>query len=124
LHYCVQDSMKEIAQALLDNECDPNVVDECGYTALFYAAQNGAHEVVDLLIKSYCDKDITDEDGCSALHKAVQFGHHKVVKLLLDAGCKQFCNKIGISPLDVAKYWNHTEILALLKQTMDNSKNV
>jgi len=114
LHYAVQNSKKDIVQLLLNNKCDPKVQDENGITALIYAIQNGSNEVVAAYINAKYDINQKDEHGCNPLHKAAFFGYDTIVKQLLDAGCKVVKDKRGISPVDLAKDWNFTDIVTQL----------
>lgn len=60
--------------------------------------------------------DGRNEQGWTGLMLAARNGHADVVKLLLQNGCDPFLpNKSGQNSLDIAEFWDHTEVISLLR---------
>lgn len=86
LHVLAYHGIKGGMEVLLEENCDPNTVDDFG-TALHWAACGGNEEVVQLLLKRGANIHATERFG-TALHWAARVGHEKVVQLLLDKGAQ------------------------------------
>lgn len=77
---------QDIVLLLLQAECDPNVVNPAGYTALYEAIVGGYMEDVEFLLK-YADPNIaTPRLRWTPLHFATYMGNKSLVKLLCDHG--------------------------------------
>nr|XP_054756309.1 NAD-capped RNA hydrolase NUDT12-like [Lytechinus pictus] len=60
--------------------------------------------------------DSRNEQGWTALMLAARNGHVDVAKILLQNGCDPFLpNKSGQNSLDIAEFWDHTEVINLLR---------
>ena len=102
-------SNKAAVQALLALDAQVNRV---GWTALHYAATVGANEIVQLLLDASAYIDAESPNQTTPLMMAARGGHILTVKLLLDEGADATLkNDQGLSALDLAKKFDHTDIV-------------
>lgn len=75
----------DVAELLIADEANPNVVDNAGNTPLMLGARNGHHELISRLWegKRRPDLEMRNADGCTALMWAAMGGHVKAVRILL-----------------------------------------
>jgi uncharacterized protein len=91
-------------------------VNRPGWTALHYAAASGSQAILQLLLKHQANPDATSPNGTTALMMAARGGHILGVKLLLDAGADVLLkNEQGYDAVEMAKIFNHTDIVAGLQ---------
>ncbi|KAK8121816.1 hypothetical protein PG984_010486 [Apiospora sp. TS-2023a] len=96
--------------------------------ALLAAARRGSVEVMQMLLDRGADVNIhpygkytlnmyvKSEGWGSALHCAVKGGHVDAVRFLLDKGAdREYRNKVGVTPLELAKKLGWDEIVRLLE---------
>ena len=90
-----------------------------GGTPLYIAAQSGHAGVVHKLIAGAVDVNQAETDhNMTPLYKAAEKGHTGIVATLLQHGAdKTIRGWQDRTPLDVAKLFNHTSIVALLRCT-------
>jgi ankyrin repeat protein len=101
---CFSLGRPELAACLLAHpECDPNLAEDDGGTALSDACFAGNVECVALLIQHNVDAHIVDKGGLAALHFACGRGQVKVAKLMLayhartnDVWCKKTFSTLHI----------------------------
>jgi ankyrin repeat protein len=88
-----------------------------GSTALLMASKNGHLSVCELLIQHGANPKMRTEDGSTALILACTTGSLNLVEFLLLVCPSDLneCNEDGFTPLDMAKYYNYTEIVSLLE---------
>lgn len=67
-------------------ECDFNIQDEEGKTALHIAAKDGTLDTVKLLCSSNCSITSTTSEGATALHYAVYSGQLDIIEYLIKEG--------------------------------------
>ena len=81
------------------------------------AAEEGHVQCVDILIEAGAHVNYArGKDGGTALYMASQNGHIDVVRSLLAAGVDpQIATHNGITALDAAKHFKHTQIVAWLE---------
>ncbi|CAK42627.1 uncharacterized protein An15g06750 [Aspergillus niger] len=97
------DSQKKVVELLLEANCDPNLKDERGWTALHYAARYSHSEVIKLLLAKGADRLSTDNAGQTALFNAARYGNGFVVDLLLKQGFDpNHMDASGMTPLLLA----------------------
>ncbi|RDH31146.1 ankyrin repeat-containing domain protein [Aspergillus welwitschiae] len=97
------DSQKKVVELLLEANCDPNLKDERGWTALHYAARNNHCEVIKLLLAKGADRLSTDNAGRTALFNAARYENGFVVDLLLKQGFDpNHMDGSGMTPLLLA----------------------
>jgi ankyrin repeat protein len=75
----------EITKTLLENEAEPNKIDDSGSTPLILAAGHGNLGVIKLLISHGAELDTVAKGG-SALSTACEEGHLSCAKWLINAG--------------------------------------
>ena len=99
-----------------------------GPKALLEAAGNGSIEIMQMLLNHGADvnaqlykkgtvrRHLDDEGWGSALHSAVKGGHVEAVKFLLEKGAeREYRNKVGLTPLELARKLGWDEIVWLLE---------
>jgi ankyrin repeat protein len=88
-----------------------------GSTALLMACKNGHLDIVKLLLKYGANDSTRCDEGSSALHLASCTGNRDLVCLLLERRLEDLnsCNEDGFTPLDLAHYYNHTEVAELIR---------
>lgn len=117
------DDSGEVVRMLLNLGGDPNVEEEHGGTPLYWAVLGSGgsrgrdnSEVVKMLLNAGADPNAHYWPNSGApLHSAVASGSVGVVKLLLNAGADPNAKiNDGYTPLYLAEYQGHNEIVALL----------
>ena len=105
----------DIAQLLLSNGADINLLKKDGTSPLSAAAQYGHSNVVQTLLSNKADINLSDKDGTSPLFVAAQEGHSNVVQTLINnnASIDQAKNN-GVTPLYMACTYGHLEVVQLL----------
>ena len=77
---------KDVVNALLEAEANPNDADDGGATPMHFAAKYGRTEIAQILIKNGAQIDTQDANGWTPLMRASSNKHPKIVKLLIDNG--------------------------------------
>lgn len=73
---------RELTEALLKRNADPNIADATGYTPLFWAVKFGNKELVELLLKYKADKLKKDSMGMTPFEYALQTNNKEIINLL------------------------------------------
>ena len=90
------DGSTELAELLLDNGAEVDLLDGAGRTAMMYAASGPFPKTVDLLLRRGADANLTDTaEGWTALMWAAAEGNAPVVETLLRHGAD-----IGVADQD------------------------
>lgn len=93
---------------------DINHVSDTGNTALHAAVNSGSTQLVSILLKS-SDIDVNcvnnQCENAAPLHLAVMHGHKEIVQLLLKGGADTSMKMGDLSPVDIARDFDHPEIL-------------
>ncbi|MDP9108580.1 MAG: ankyrin repeat domain-containing protein [Pseudomonadota bacterium] len=109
---------KPAVEALLNIDAEVN---RPGWTALHYAAAAGADEIVRLLLDHFAYIDAESPNRTTPLMMAARGGHILTVKLLLDEGADATLkNDQGLSAIDLAKKFEHTDIVEGLTYRMQH----
>ena len=91
--------------------------DDQGWTALMHAANKGYTLLVPSLLDADPDLDVRAADGATALFMAVLKGDEKIARMLARAGANaSITGPRGKTPLDVAKFLELDQTVALLKE--------
>lgn len=100
---------KPAVEALIALDAEVN---RPGWTALHYAASVGANEIVQLLLDASAYIDAESPNKTTPLMMAARGGHILTVKLLLDEGADATLkNDQGLSAIDLARKFNHVDIV-------------
>ena len=85
-------------------------------TPLHMAADKGHYDICRLLVKNIQNKHPRDHLGRTPLHNAARKGHLEICRLILDnvpANYQLPFDRNGVSPLDLAQAYQHTELVTL-----------
>lgn len=108
----------EMVRLLLDSGASVHVADKKQHwTPLHFASRDGKPELVRLLLQRGAPVDAVDTFGNTPLWGAITAHQNtvEVITLLLDAGANPHTrNKTGVSPLDVARKLQRTQLVDLL----------
>ncbi|KAK3580734.1 hypothetical protein CHS0354_005744 [Potamilus streckersoni] len=122
----VMHSRPKIVQYLISRvkpAIDVNRASDTGNTALHAAANNGnVNLVTELLMNPDIDVNCCNSqcENATPLHLAVMHGHAEIVGALLRAGAN-FSQKMGnMLPLDIARDFDHHDVVKLLRARMSN----
>jgi ankyrin repeat protein len=113
-----QNGQLDVCELLLSkNGLLVDAKDNKGDTALSHAAQNGHLNTCKFLISKGANVNMLDADDCTPLMKAATNGRFDVCEyLVLDSRTSTDAkNKVGATALDLAKKWNHSEVVDLLR---------
>jgi ankyrin repeat protein len=94
-----------LTEWLLKYGCDPNIIDQLGWSPLHYAAQNYSVLIGKLLIQYGANLEIKDKYGNTPLWRAVfsSQGNGDFITLLIEYGADiNNVNNSGISPVKLA----------------------
>ena len=108
---------KKIIEILAPLVHNPNAPDGDGITPIHYAAEKGHLEILKFLV-NFTDSPntIQDNDGNTPLHDAAKSGHLDVVKFLVPLWENpNHQNNNGITPIDVARFQKHENIVHFLE---------
>ena len=96
-----------IAECLLENGADPNMVDSpTGLSPLMFASCLGNKSLVRTLIRSQANVNAISCLGCSPLSLAMGGNHLEIVRMLKNAGADIYLvNQNGDTPISMALYY-------------------
>ncbi len=123
LIFAASNDFTDVIKYLIENEkeIDKPFGKRKGYTALREAAQINNLESAKLLCE--LGANVNSEGVDTPLYSACAEGNFEIVKLLIDNGANvNYKNKYGVTPYEIAKFANHTEIADYLLKHGDNPK--
>ena len=103
-----------VVDALLAQNANINSRGFDGQTPLLIACLENQLEVVELLCNKGTDVSAQRNDGDTSLHIAVRKNLLEITKVLLRYGATLISNKDGLTPLEIAKEKQNSEIVAVL----------
>ena len=115
LHKASHEGSTERIVALLSggsidiNEGGPN-----GWTPLMCAVDESTARVVKLLLSNGANVSIVADHGATALHRACRRGHLIITHLLIKAGAPLEVAGDGFTPLLVASFEGHSDVMSAL----------
>ncbi|XP_073156804.1 ankyrin repeat domain-containing protein EMB506, chloroplastic [Henckelia pumila] len=100
---------------MLENNCDINLVDMDGITALHHAVVGKREAVISHLLRRGANPEAEDLDGATPLHYATQVGAMQTVKLLMKYKVDvNVADNEGWTPLHVAMQTRNRDIAKIL----------
>ncbi|KAJ3538230.1 hypothetical protein NM208_g6000 [Fusarium decemcellulare] len=114
LHYACENGNTSIAQLLLQQGADMDLVGRNGTTPLHCAAKGPHFEVFDLLLQAGANADVRDASGRTPLQWAAYKGHLAIVKQLAQQGNSNQRDQSGKSVLHLAVIGGQIQIVQLL----------
>jgi predicted RNA-binding protein YlqC (UPF0109 family) len=105
-----------LANMLLDDNAEPNIQNDSGFTALTFACEEGNKEIVKRLLDKGADVNVTDEDGNTPLlFLKGNLDDKEIVKMLLDKGAAvNVTDEDGNTPLHYAYMNRNKKIIKIL----------
>ncbi|OQM31148.1 ankyrin repeat domain-containing protein [Leptospira interrogans] len=102
----------ETVKKLLDEDCDPSVVEEGNNTALTLAAYMKQPKIAEVLLKRGARVNDRTKSGRTALHQAVWQDDKRFVELLLEAGADiHVADDSNWTPIWLSNRWEPFSIL-------------
>lgn len=119
LHFVCEEGSIDFLEVLLNcEECDLNIADSHGMTALHIAAAMGYTEIMELLILKDCDINVCDSNNQTPLCLAIQNYQKPCVELLISCGCDiDICNLDGQTSLHIACITGNVDIVEIILNT-------
>ncbi|KAM3858392.1 GA-binding protein subunit beta-2a [Diretmus argenteus] len=125
LHLAAQHGHYSTADVLLRAGVSRDARTKVDRTPLHMAAAEGHTVIVELLVRSGADINAKDMLKMTALHWAAQHGHHRVAETLVKHGADVHAlSKFDKTPFDIAVDVQHTELMLLLQEGMQNQVNM
>lgn len=109
----------EIVNFLLGRGAEVNVAsrNDMGVMPLHSAAAARELAIAEVLIENGAEVDAPSAGGSTALHRAAQNGQLAMVRLLLEHGARPNpINDEGVTPRQLARKENHTQVADLLRR--------
>ncbi len=117
IHTAAENGNSTVIEQLITAGAKVNDACERGGTPLFIAAQKGHHNVIQLLIDAGSDVNQACMNNATPLFVAIQNGHTESVKHLINAKANiHDAYRDNIKMIDVAKHFNHNDIMLLLQE--------
>jgi ankyrin repeat protein len=115
---------RDIVDALLAHNCNLDLRNKKGETALMLAAEKGHRHVVEALLAYKCNLlDLQNNEGVTALMNAARNGNKYIVEVLLAHNCKlNLRNNDGRTALMIAKRRKHFEVVALIENQLRRNR--
>lgn len=116
LYWAVRHRRSKLCKYLLKNGARPYQHAVYEYYPLHEACNRGYQEVVQEFVDAKCELNVVTIDMDTPLHISCMRGHIGCVHVLLQAGASYTTkNKAGHTPLEVALYYKHDDLVELFK---------
>ncbi|XP_064111151.1 protein fem-1 homolog A-like isoform X2 [Macrobrachium nipponense] len=109
----------DIAKLLVEHGASTETTDPYSFTCLMLAAHNCRLEIVKYLLEIGVDVNGKSIDGQSALHVSAEMGHIEIMKVLLDHSGQMDADISGNTPLILASFRCHVEMVEYLVSRTD-----
>lgn len=110
---------------LLEHNANINIQDDEGCTPLIKAVQWQNKDCVSVLLRHKANPNLTDLFGNTAFHHAASRGNIKIVKLLLEYNVDfEAKTEYGLTPLELATYGHHAEMVNFLESLSADARAV
>ncbi|XP_052088611.1 ankyrin-3-like [Mytilus californianus] len=116
LFIACKEGHEDTVKLLAESNADINMASQYGMTPLYLSCQNGDLNIVKLLLNKHANVNIATFNGSTPLFASSREGHLEVVEELLKKGAEMNSNIYGISPLEIALYKGHSDVLHLLEK--------
>ena len=114
----IDQNKEEEVERALNAGVDPNTMDGIERIALPIAVDGNNPNIVKLLLKAKANPNVRGKDGESALYKAVYWENETIVEMLLSAGANpHWENSTAVTPMDLAKDKNYTNLVDLMEKS-------
>lgn len=122
LEYAIRNLSIPVMTILLDDNVNVNIRGRHMWTPLFWAVRSGSKEAVELLLGKGAKVNVKDEFGMTPLHLAAKRGSLEIARLLLKKKAKvnTYEKRFQLSPLELAAYFGHDDIVAMLINAKGN----
>jgi len=113
---------KRLEHSSEGHKTDINWRDGDGFSALHYASLSGDPDLVSRLIDLKADPNARNDDGNSCVHLAALAGKLNAVRVLVETGDAHFddvLNNASFTPLHMAAYAGHTEVVKFLAEELE-----
>lgn len=122
LQFAAMHNKLDEVKLLLEHNTDPNFIGWSGKAPLHSAVAEKHVEIVQILLQNGADPNIESHgDYLRPLHYAAEADHLEILNLLLENGADpNLKDSRGLTPLDIAKKFNHLEIEQLLIKKIDS----
>ncbi|EAX90003.1 hypothetical protein TVAG_272650 [Trichomonas vaginalis G3] len=103
VHAVIGRKYDKILEYMLQNELNPDAVDEEGIPLICFSSIHKSFECLKLLVIYGCFVDKKDKEGNTALHYASKNNDLEIVKFLVECGSLSHKNKKGKIPIEMTK---------------------
>jgi ankyrin repeat protein len=112
----------DVFELLLKHGASTMHIDRMAKTVLMRSVEAGCVPVVQRLLSDAKDLEREDSDGYTALSYACLYGRGEMAKMLVLAGASPLVTDIGgRTPLMLASFYDHGDIVSLLLQSKDDT---
>lgn len=115
LHYAAARMPPEAVELLLERGLPVDVLDDDLNTPLHWAAAADRWETVQSLLARGADPRAAAKNGYTPLHCLCKEGSVRTALLLLNHGADINAVASSATPLDIARHWRNTQLVALLE---------
>lgn len=114
----INDNNLKLINEVLTDKADLHVYEPINEdTPLHFVVRNKQNNIIPLLLENNAPLNARNKFDDTPLHVAVLASNETAVRLLLESGAdKELRNNNNQKPMDLAKKYNHVDIISLLDQ--------